>query len=181
MLLLKRKHDNALIKARKFAVKWHNKQKENRLRLAETEADITLSKIKVNEENIELALALLYLGEGFKKSVETGMGNSDPLILKFFLGVLLNIYHLDINKIGFYLHLRYDQDPKKMKKYWSRELNVPIGRFKKVSIDKRTINKKTYPDYKGVCIINCAHVAIQRKLVYIGRKFCQKVIENKRD
>lgn len=178
--ILNNKHLNFLIGARTKAIEWHNKQKLNRLRAAEIEADHTLKKIKINNENIELALALLYLGEGFKKSIGTGMGNSDPLILKFFLEILINIYKLDINKIGFYLHLRYDQNPEKMKKYWSKELGVPICRFRKVSVDKRTINTKTYPDYKGVCLINCGNVAIQRKLVYIGRKFCNRVVENLR-
>src|SRR3989344_3885517 len=83
-----------------------------------------------------------------------------------------------INKIAFYLHLRSDQNPRYMKKYWSGELDVPIERFGKVSIDKRTLKTKTYSHYKGVCVINCGNVAIQRKLVYIGRKFCKKTIED---
>src|SRR3989344_4041694 len=85
---------------------------------------------------------------------------------------------IKINKIAFYLHLRSDQNPRYMKKYWSVELNVPIERFGKVSIDKRTLKTKTYSHYKGVCVINCGNVAIQRKLVYIGRKFCKKTIED---
>jgi len=65
-----------------------------------------------------------------------------------------------------------------MKKYWSKELNAPVERFGKVSIDKRTLGKPTYPDYKGVCVVDCGNVAIQRKLVYISKKFCQKISEN---
>lgn len=176
--VLKDKHKKALIKARKKAILWHNKQKSNRIKFAENEAEKTLLKINNNTETIELALALLYLGEGFKKSPKTGMGNSDPLILKFFLKIMLSIYKIKIEKIRFELHIRADQDPELIKKYWAKELNAPLNRFKSVSIDNRTIGKPTYPDYKGVCAIDCSNIAIQRKLVYIGRKFCKKVIEN---
>ncbi|MFA6076834.1 MAG: hypothetical protein WC735_02030 [Candidatus Paceibacterota bacterium] len=175
---LKNKNRKALIEARKKAIVWHNQQKTKRLELAEKEAGKTLSKIKTNQEIIELGLALLYLGEGSKKSTTTGMGNSDPLILKFFLKVMTDIYKIDIEKIRFDIHIRADQNPELIKNYWSRGLNAPLIRFKTVSIDKRTIGKPTYPDYKGVCVIVCGNIAVQRKLVYIGRKFCEKVLEN---
>lgn len=177
---LKEKRDNALVNARKKAIVWHNKQKTNRLKFAENEANKTLLQVGVGQQAVELALAFLYLGEGFKKSPTTGMGNSDPLILKFFLKVLLDVYKIDIKKIGFYLHLRADQDPSKMKKYWAKELGAPIDRFKKISRDWRTVGKKTYKNYKGVCVIDCGNIAVQRKLVYISRKFCEKIINNSR-
>jgi len=178
--LLKDKHRKALIKARKGAIIWHNEQKAKRLESAEKDADKTLQKINTNQETIELGLALLYLGEGFKKSPKTGMGNSDLLLLKFFLKIMLNIYKIDIEKIRFELHIRADQNPELIKKYWAKELNAPLNRFKSVSIDKRTIGKSTYSNYKGVCVIDCGNIAIQRKLVYIGRKFCERIIKNLR-
>lgn len=176
--LLEKKHKEALIGARKKAIVWHNQEKTTRLKLAENDAEETLLKIKTNTEIIELALALLYLGEGFKKSPRTGMGNSDPLILRFFLKIMLNVYKIDIEKIRFELHIRADQNPELIKKYWAKELEAPLNRFKSVSIDKRTIGKITYPNYKGVCVIDCGNIAIQRKLVYIGRKFCEKILKN---
>ena len=178
--LLKSKHKKALAKARKVAVVWHKQQKINRLKFAEIEAEKTLSKINSNKEITELTLALLYLGEGFKKSPKTGMGNSDPLILKFFLEVMLNVYKISMEKIRFELHIRADQNPELIKRYWAKELNAPLNRFKSVSVDKRTIGKSTYSDYKGVCVIDCGNIAIQRKLVYIGKKFCEKIIETLR-
>lgn len=178
--VLEEKHKKALVKARTKAVVWHNQQKIVRLQFAENEADKTLLKINNNKETIELALALLYLGEGFKKSPKTGMGNTDPLIMKFFLETILKIYKINIEKIRFDLHIRADQNPKLIKKYWARELQAPLNRFRSVSVDKRTIGKTTYKNYKGVCVIDCGNIAIQRKLVYIGRKFCEKTLENLR-
>ena len=81
------RHNKSLIEARKNAVDWHKDQKIKRLEIAEGQAEKILSLVNNNKETLELALAMLYLGEGFKKSGGTGMGNSDPLILKFFLQV----------------------------------------------------------------------------------------------
>lgn len=175
---LRLRHNKSLSEARKIAKDWHREQKIKRLEIAGKQAEETLSLINNNKETLELALAMLYLGEGFKKSGGTGMGNTDPLILKFFLRLMLKVYNLKLENISIYLHLRADQNVESMKKYWSKELKIPLSRFRKVSIDKRTIKTKTYPHYKGVCLINCGNVAIQRKLVYIGKKFCEKTTKN---
>lgn len=169
-----------LVATRKLAIAWHNNQKLNRLKEAELQASEALKSIDASDPNIvNLALSMLYLGEGFKKKA-FGMGNSDPMILKLFVSLLLKTYRIPIAKISCELHLRADQDSNKIKRYWSRELSLPINRFKWVSIDQRTAGSPTYPHYKGVCIIRCGSVAIQRKLMYTSRIFCEKVIENMR-
>lgn len=178
--LLNNKWKKALIKARKKAVIWHNEQKIFRIKKSEEEARKVIQEINFKDKNIvDLALAMLYLGEGFKFR-KTGMGNSNPLILKFFLKTMRELYGLNVDKIRFDLHIRYDQNPMKLKRFWSKELEVPIGRFKTVSVDIRTKGRKTYPNYKGVCMIDCANIAIQRKLVYLSNEFCEKVIESLR-
>lgn len=147
---LKRRHLNALERARKASIIWHNQQKINRIKLAEGEADELLSNINFDQEIIELSMALLYLGEGAKKSPTTSIGNTDPLILKFFLDVMINIYKVKIDQIRFDLHLRADQDIEEIRNYWSQKLNVPTTKFKYVTIDKRTLGRPSYPNYKGV-------------------------------
>lgn len=179
---LNKRHADALVKARGISAIIHKQQKTQRLKYAEDEAEKVIKSVNLNDTNIiETALALLYLGEGFKKTDTTGMGNSDSRILKFFLWTMVHVYGLDVNKLRFDLHLRADQDEIEIKRYWSRELSVPIEKFKYVVKDKRTEGRPSYPDYKGVCLINCGNVAIQRKLVYIGRKFCEKVVNGTRD
>ena len=168
----------ALRKARKKAVLWHNAQKEKRLKEAETRAIETIKSIDIADKKIlELALAILYMGEGTKRKVETAMGSSDPLILKFFLATLKAIYNLDLKKVKCQLNLRADQNPEKMKRFWSKELGLPLNNFGHVNLDKRTVGSKTYPYYKGVCYVSCGNVAIQRKLIYLNEIFCRKVIE----
>ena len=176
---LKLRHEQALIHARKEAVKWHNARKAERLAYAISEGKQTLKKIEFDKREIlELALAILYLGEGSKKNSQTAMGNSDPLILNFFVQAIQKLYGISPADFTCHLHLRADQDSRKMERYWSRALGIPLKNFRKALIDKRTLGSKTYPYYKGVCAVNCSGVAIQRKLMYIATAFCSKVAGN---
>lgn len=168
---------NALVKARVKAVVWHNTQKELRLREAESAALKTLQYIDHQDKHLlELALAILYLGEGFKKTSGAGIGNSDPELLKFFIVALNKIYAIESRTIKCQLHLRADQSPTAMKKYWSKQLRIPQKNFTSVMIDRRTVGTKTYAEYKGVCILRCGGVAIQRKLIYLGQLYVTKVL-----
>lgn len=168
---------NALVKARKKAVIWHNDAKANRINVSENEGRLLLDNIDYKNNDItELALALLYLGEGTKAQGETGMGSSDPLILKFFVNSLRTIYKVPENKIKCSLHLRADQNPNEMMGFWSKQLNISEENFTKPYKDNRTKGTMTYDSYKGVCIVRCGTVAIQRKLVYIAKHFCTEVL-----
>jgi hypothetical protein len=167
----------ALGKARVEAVKWHNEQKQIRVENAKASALNTLSRLNTREAGIlEIALAMLYLGEGAKTTLGLCIGNSNPLILRFFIASLRFIYGFDCQKIHCELHLRYDQNVLKMKQYWSKELNLPAKNFTSVAVDLRTKGSKTYPHYKGVCVLRCSNTAIQRKLMYLAEEFCNKVI-----
>ena len=175
LLKLEKNHINALIKGRKLAVIWHNQQKEIRLKLAEKEAIEVFSKLNINDISIlELALAILYLGEGFKTN-GTGIGNSDPMILNFFISALVKIYKFSTSQIKCELHLRADQNPNKVRKYWSKKLNLPLSAFTSISIDKRTEGFTTYPHYNGVCVLRCGNIAILRRLTYLSKLFCEEV------
>ncbi len=168
-----------LAKARQSATKWHNDQKIFRLQTAEQEALRVISNIDMSNKHIlELALAILYLGEGTKAKLDTGIGSSNPLILKFFITCLNSLYSVPTKDIRCELHLRADQNPKTMIAYWSKELKVPSKNFTKPYLDKRTEGTKTHDSYKGVCMVRCGRVAIQRKLVYIANRFCTQVTES---
>lgn len=168
---------NNLNKARHKAVTWHNDQKKQGIIEAEKQSLLTLTNLDVGNKFIrELALAMLYLGEGFKGKNGIGIGNSDVLILKFFIQIITKDFGISKDKIKLYLHLRDDQNPILLKNYWSRELNIPMKNFGKASIDKRTTGNPTYSSYHGVCVLHCGNIAIQRKLLFISKKFCEKII-----
>jgi hypothetical protein len=118
---------------------------------------------------------MLYLGEGIKKHNDTGLGNSDPTILIFFIKILKEIYLVPNEKIRCELYLRHDQNIEDCKKFWSTKLKLPLNCFRYSHIDQRTTGKTT-TDYHGVCLVRCGKVEIQRDLVYLGREFL-RVIE----
>lgn len=170
---LKKQSDQGLVKARVVAVRWHNTQKSARLKEAAEMGSEVLKRIPNDTATLELALAFLYLGEGTKTHAGTSLGSSDIRIAKFFVQCMKKIYAVPIEKIKCYLHLRADQNSEKMKRYWSKELLLPLANFGKASIDKRAAGKTTYPHYKGVCLIECGRVDIQRRLMYIANGFCE--------
>lgn len=161
-------------KAREKAVLAHRAMKENRLNDAEIAATKTLDKLAISPEVLDLAFAMLYLGEGAKNGV-TSIANSNPLVLTFVLSVLYANYDVKPQNIRCDLHLRADQDGEAMKLYWSSALGLPLGCFKYVAYDKRSIGKPTYDSYKGVCVVVCHQIAIQRKLISLYNQFCAKV------
>ena len=174
---LKRRADKSLIRARKEAVKWHHAQKIERLREAYSGANQTLSRVDYADNlTLELMLAMLYLAEGSKKNSQTLMGNSDPLILNFFVRSIHRLYAVPITAFKCNLHLRADQNPRKMQLFWARSLGIPSKNFGKPLIDKRTMGSATYPHYKGVCAVSCSRVAIQRKLMYIATAYCENSV-----
>lgn len=173
---LDQNYGTGLIKARAKAAQWNKAQKELRLQIAKDDAQSILDQIRIDDNIVELALAMLYLGEGSKKGT-TAIGCSDPLVMRFFLAVLIRKYKLEPSKIRFDLHTRLDQDPDEIRKYWAKELNLPVSMFKYVVADKRTEGKASYDHYKGVCVINCGSIAIQRKLISLYNQFCNKVID----
>jgi hypothetical protein len=178
--VLARNHLKGLAEARRKAIIWHNSQKANRIKTALLDAQDIVNRLKIsNRDLLDLALAILYFGEGFKSPTsQTAIGNSNPLILKFFLTVIKRNYNLDISKIKCELHLRADQNPLVLKRYWSRELKLPLKNFTGVSVDKRTKGTTTYPSYKGVCVVRCGNTAIQRKLLALSMLFCEQVVSD---
>ncbi len=169
--------EQALGKARKKAVLWHNAQKQARIAEAKRQALETLGKINISQKHVlDLALAMLYLGEGAKTTPETILGSSNPMILKFFIKALWLTYNLENSKIRCELHLRADQKVTSVKRYWSKELGIPLKNFTSVSFDARTKGSATYKSYKGVCVLRCSNAAIQRKLIFLAEGFCKKVI-----
>lgn len=171
--LMRNKQDGWL-KAREHAVIAHRKAKNDRIYKARLDATNTLKKININNDVVELALAMLYLGEG-AKSGGTSISSSDPMILRFTLKVLFVNFGVKSEDIRCELHLRMDQDENTSKEYWSNQLGLPLECFRYVVFDKRSLGKTTYEHYKGVCVISCGRIDIQRKLVFLYTQFCEKI------
>ena len=166
----------AINESRGNAIRWHNQQKATRIEDARLEAGEVIKGLNFRDKpTLELALAFLYLGEGAKKSFDTSIGSSDPKILNFFISSIRKLYQVRPDQAKCYLHLRADQDITKTKEYWAESLGIPIENFGSTSLDMRTIGKPTYESYQGVCVVSYGRVAIQRRLVWISKLFCEKM------
>jgi hypothetical protein len=176
---LKAKMNLALVKSRRKAILWHNNQKKLHLQEAERQADLVLERIDTkNKDIIELALSLLYLGEGAKNGL-TSLGNSNPLILKFFIASMNSVYGIDRESAKCELHLRSDQNENVAINFWSKELQISKEKFT-FTKDKRIAKSTTFPNYYGVCAVRYGRVAIQRRLMFLSQEFCN-IISNTDD
>src|SRR5258708_281485 len=162
----------ALASARVKAAEWHRAQKTVRLLAAKKSAVDTLAQLDIDSAVLDLALAMLYFGEGAKTGDRTTIASSDPMILQLVIKILKVNYNLPTTAFRCELHLRMDQDPDAIKLFWSEKLGIPPENFTNAAFDKRSEGRKTYEYYKGVCVLHCGNVAIQRKLIYLYKLFC---------
>ena len=175
-LFLENSRRQGLAKAREKAARVHIAAKKARIQEAARQAQATLENLKeLNIEVLEVAFAMLYIGEGFKTTSQTGMANTDPLLLRFFIAIVTKVYNIGISRIKCELHLRADQDIAEIKAYWARELGVAKSNFTTISVDKRTVGSPTYASYKGVCVVRCGSTAVQRRVISLGKLFAKKV------
>ncbi len=157
------KKRNALVGLRvKAAAGKHKVRIENEL-TADSETRRLLGSL--DSQPLQAAiLGALYLGEGFKKKSFIGLGNSNSEILKLFVGLLRTLFHPEEQRFRCILYLRYDQSEEAEKGYWSEKLLISQDQFRKTQFDKRTLGKKTYPDYHGVCAVYCYDASIEKRV-----------------
>lgn len=118
----------------------------------------------------KIVLAVLHLTEGHKHKASVAFGNSDEDIVSMFMNLMRSVYDIDETKFRITVQCRADQDPERLKNYWSRVTGVSPKQFYKPQIDSRTIGKPTKkPDYKGVCRIDYFSALIDQELKYIAR------------
>ena len=152
-------------------------KREQKLQQTKGEIDNDFIKFDFNKNTSELLLAMLYLGEGFKKTrSHIGLGNSNPEIALMFIKLLKLIYKAEESKFRCFLHLRMDQDEKKERVFWSNFLGISIKYFRKTQFDKRTEGTKTWKEYHGVCAIYYYDAKIEKRLVILQKYLISKIL-----
>lgn len=155
---------------------------ENRQKAIETNRRIQESiLLQIRQKNIgfrrlsnreaKIALALLYLGEGAKRSSHRGiyLGSSDPKIISIFLGLMKRCYGIEAGEFKCRISYRMDQDLNDLESFWSRHTGIPRDNFYKTKPDPRTSGKPTLrSDYKGVCVLTRKGTEIQLELQTIA-------------
>lgn len=163
-----------LVRARTKASETHRQNRLKRIQQIHQKVDYDYGRVSLKPHQEEIALAMLYLGEGSKTKRGLGLGNSDSKILRFYIGALKRLYGVNASTLRAELHLRADQDEEAMKDFWARELSLMKHQFRYVIKDPRTIGKPTYEGYKGVCLLNGGGVEIQRRLMYLAEVLCSR-------
>lgn len=174
--ILKAKWVAGLNNARVKAVLAHRLAKQERLEKIRQEAKEFIRNSNINNNVLEIFLAGLYLGEGFKESARTGFCNSNPKIVMAFLELLRRLYDIDESKLRGSIYGRADQDRNELVQYWSRLLSIPETQFYKTQLDKRTLNTKTYPKYKGVCAVYYHDASVERRLTAIANEIYENCL-----
>lgn len=172
---LDKRHAQGLIKARERAAESHKAAKLERIEKIKKDALHTLKELPGSGPTLEIALAMLYLGEGGKTHHGLRLGNSNPAIMDFYLKSLETAFGVCREPLHYALHLRADQDEQAEKRFWSEALKVPVTSFTYVIKDPRTAGKSTYSDYHGVCLVSGGPVEIQRKLMYLAEAFMERL------
>ncbi len=174
-MILKRKQDH--IKSARELSALKNKGLTTQKRgIAREKVKIDLASIPFTCFIKEALLAMLYLGEGFKKKSEIGLANSNSKILCAYVKLVQEVYGLPAHRLVCTVFLRADQDSETEKKFWSTTLDIPLAQFRKTQIDKRTVGKKTWEGYHGVCAVRCYDANLEKRLTAWQELLLEKII-----
>lgn len=167
--ILKRKRDH-LERARKDAWKSNQALLLERRTRAEKEVDGWISDISLTPGVLGLMLAALYLGEGAKRRSTLIFANSRPDIIQLYLRLLQSLFKTETKRYRVILGLRMDQDEKIETNYWTKITKIPRKQFKKTQFDQRTLGKKTFPTYHGVCTVIYNDAEVEKRLTILQQK-----------
>lgn len=116
---------------------------------------VIASLVPDNDAVHELALAMLYLGEGDKTGNRVQIANTDPDVLRYFLSAVEGLYQIDRSKMSLRINLIEAARPleSRMIEWWAEQLDCSIRQFQKTQFDQRSKHTKITDDYHGVCSI----------------------------
>jgi transcriptional regulator with XRE-family HTH domain len=153
----------------------------NRLRYSKVREEADQAGVRVFNELPqdrsvdELALAMLYLGEGSKSYGRVQIASTQPPILRYFLKMLIQLYKIDEARLTFRLNLV--RAAKELEKdyieWWKTELKYSPARFIKTQFDSRSQSNSLSENYRGVCTLTYYDTFLQRKLISLASIFIQ--------
>ena len=126
----------------------------------------------------KVALSFLYLGEGYKWKSHRGLqlGSSSEDLMLLYVYLLEKCFDVQRKDLHAFINYRADQNLLKLKRYWSKILNIPLAHFYRSKPDPRTIGKKTIKkDYHGVCVVSCAGTDKQLELETLPKVLLEKL------
>ena|SRR3989344_4600399 len=121
-------------------------------------------------------LSALYWAEGGKyHGSPIVFTNTDPKLAELFITLLRKCYDVDENKFRIRLHLHYYHPIKKTQQFWSKLLNIPLNKFGKIHIKKRSLTKKFRKNFMGICFIKYYDNMLQKEVMVLANQLHQKM------
>jgi len=142
-------------------------RKKRDKRLNSTYLEEKQKLLSLSKRELYIAGLFLYWGEGTKDiQRQILLSNSDPEVIKFGLYWLEKILKVPKEKMKIRLHLYSDMNIESEQKYWSNELNLPLGNFKTPYIKK---SKRKHINHKGfghgTCNLEVGDVRLKEKIM----------------
>ncbi len=169
--------NRATFAARAWSV---NRERHARARQAAYQAGVEVVARLPEEVAVdELALAMLYLGEGAKSGNRVQLASTNPTILRYFVWALMHIYGVQMQRLSFRLNLVEAARPMEqaLKLWWSQQLGCSLERFTKTQFDPRSRATELTDDYRGVCTVTCYDTALQQRLLGIAEAYLNSRLE----
>lgn len=135
-------------------------------------ADV-LSRLPDHASVEELALAMLYLGEGSKSGNRVQLASTDVAILRYFTVALVRLYEIDTGRLSFRLNLVAIARPQEeaLRIWWSEQLGYGSDQFLKTQFDTRSAATELTGDYHGVCTATYHDTYLQQRLLGLADSY----------
>jgi transcriptional regulator with XRE-family HTH domain len=137
-----------------------------------------VSKLPNDAALHELALAMLYLGEGDKTGNRLQIASVDPQILRYFLWAVETLYGVSRTQMSFRLHLIKAASPleDRMIDWWAEQLFCSPTQFKRTQFDQRSRHTSITDNYRGVCTVTHNDTYLFERLVGVYSSYIEECL-----
>ncbi len=147
----------------RMSLKW-NKKRILKKQMHLSKALEILKSIDLQDRAItKLLCATLFWAEGNKNFSHVRFTNSDPTMIRTFLGLLNQAFTTDKTKFRACIHLHEYHDSSEIHSYWQQITNIPLSQFRKAYLKPNTGVRKR-DNYKGCITIYYFDTLIAREL-----------------
>jgi transcriptional regulator with XRE-family HTH domain len=156
-----------------------NKERFRRARVTAFQSGVGIVSNLPDDNAIhELALAMLYLGEGDKTGNRIQIASVDSHILRYFLWAMEKLYEVHTMQMSFRLNLIEVARSLEfqMIDWWAKQLFCSPSQFMKTQFDRRSKYTNITNDYHGVCTITYNDTYLYERLVGVYSSYIHQNI-----
>ena len=172
----KRKHLERIRPLAKIAIR---QKREKRLNEIKQRIIREVDKYPLKRKDyLRSMLAMLYWAEGTKTRGTLAFANTDPSLVLLFLTLLRKCYEIDENRLRVRLHLHYYHKAFKVKRFWSKLLNIPDTKFGKIYFKPRSKTKRFRHNFMGICYIKYYSEDLRFEILERARLLADRITGN---